>query len=392
MRPPHARLRPYRLFFPLAALGGSAAALVVVLDRLGGGFGLGLGASLVHAHEMLHGHFLAAFLGVMLTALPRWTGAAPIRPPVLLLLAAGWCAARIAVPLTASIAVPLAPLGLALSAAVTAAAALGAAAVIFGHGDKRDRIVPLLLGVLAAADLALLAGILSPEAAMRLALSGALGVATLMAGRIAPALTRHLALSRGVTLDATAPAALERLVGLATAAALVGFVFAPGRVAAGLLVVAALVHVARIACWHGTTTLARPSIAAIHVGALFLPIGFLLAALGMVLDDARFADAALHAFGSGVLGLMCGAVQASVLRSHDGRALGIDRSSDLAAGLLLAATAVRLAAPFLAEPAQAAALAGLFWLAAQALLVVAVARGIAAGARDAADRGDVFAA
>lgn len=392
MRPPHARLRPYRLFFPLAAFGGSAAALVVVLDRLGGGLGLGPGASLVHAHEMLHGHFLAAFLGVMLTALPRWTGAAPIHPAPLLLLAVGWLAARLAVPLTASVAVPLSPLGLALSAAVTTAAALGAAVVILGRGDRRDRVVPLLLGVLAAADVALLAGVLSPEAAMRLALSGALGVATLMAGRIAPALTRHLALSRGVTLDATAPPMLERLVAVTTAVALTGFVFAPGIVAAVLLVAAAFVHFVRITCWHGTTTLARPSIAAIHVGALFMPVGFLLAALGMVLDDARLADAALHAFGTGVLGLMCGAVQASVLRSHDGRALGIDRSSDLAAGLLLVATVVRLDAPFLAEPARAAALAGILWLAAQALLVFAVARGIATAQRTPTDRGDVFAA
>ena len=378
MRPPPARLRPYRLFFPLAALGGSVAVAAIVAERLDL-VALGPEAMALHGHEMLHGHFVAAFAGVMLTALPRWTGAPPVAPLPLLGLASLWAVARIAVFAGASAATPLAPVGLVLSALVVLAAAGWAGSVIVRTGDRRDAVVPLLLGLLGVADLALLAEVVTPRTALMIALSGAIGVATLMGGRIAPALTRHLALAHDRVVEPTMHRGLEAAVAVATATALTLWCRAPdGPATVVACALAALLHAARLAGWRGWTTLSHPAIAAVHVGYGFMVVGFALLAIAALDGDGRFADAARHAFGTGVLGLMCFAVQASVLRAHEGRALTADRLGDVAAGLLFAATLARLAAPFLDDARLVTSIAGLAWLAAQAALPIAVLTGLRA--------------
>lgn len=392
MRPPPARLPPWRVFFPAAALAGATTVALTLAARNGAWAPPGpWDVARWHVHEMLWGHVLAAFVGVLTTALPRWTGCPPLTPATVVTLAALWLVARLGALFD--------PTGWSLFASPTfvAAAALVAARRILPSDDGRDRPLLALLALLAVADGAVVADV-RPDVALRLGLAAMLGIAAVMGGRIAPALTRHLALGRGRDLDVAVPPGRDRAVALVTAAALLAWVAgATGPLVAVLWTAAALLHLLRIAHWHGHTSLARPSILALHVGYAGLALGFALLAtdafgagpgvnaVETLGSSSRLADAGLHAWGIGVFGLMCFAVQASVARRHAGRPLARDRLADFGSAALALAWIARLvaASSLAALPLTLAALA---WGLAEAALLglalrptVAVDRPIAPG-------------
>ena len=368
MRPPPSPLPPWRLFFPLAAMSGIAVVVVTVLARDG------LAAappswSLArwHAHEMLFGHVAAAFAGVLLTALPRWTGCPPIAPSTTLALAALWLAARLACTLGPDGVAPLA------SPAFLLALALVAGRPIWAARDTRDAPLLALLVTLAAADTLLLA---DPHGetgalALRLGLSAMIAVAAVMGGRVAPALTRHLALTRGVDLPVAPPRAVEIATAATTLAALALWTFAAPALPTTLaLALAAASHAIRLLWWKGWTTPRRPSILALHLGYAFVPLGLALLAAETAAPSPSLADAARHAFGVGVFGVMCLAVQTSVVRRHTGRPLVADRPADLATMVLAFAALARFGAAIWLDESMLKASA-LGWALAAALLVTA---------------------
>lgn len=392
MRPPPPRLRPHRVFFPLAILAGAASVAGIAATRSGSMPLPTIGDAAFHAHEMLYGHFAAAFAGVVLTALPRWTGRAAPAPVVIWALAALWAAARVCAWAAPWVGPAAETAVFALSALQTAATTLVVGTWILAGHDRRDAIVPVLLAVFALADLLVVLGAIDLTTGLRFAFAAALGLATLMGGRVAPALTRHWVESRGGIAGPLVSRPTEIAVAVTGAAALSAWAIAPAsRVTAVLALGAALAGLARLAGWRGLVTLGHPSLFALHVGYAFLPLGFFLWASGIVADDVRFLDAARHAFGAGVLGVMCVAVQTSVVRRHEGRPLTVDRFGDLAAGLHLVAAVARLTAPFLADPLPATQLAALAWIGGQAFLAAAILRGWVAGARPPATAADTGA-
>src|SRR6516164_7368841 len=56
-----------------------------------------------HIHEMLYGYLPAAMTGVLLTAIPNWTGRLPLQGAELAVLVAVWIAGRVAVCISAVI-------------------------------------------------------------------------------------------------------------------------------------------------------------------------------------------------------------------------------------------------------------------------------------------------
>lgn len=366
MRPPPAALPPWRVFLPLAAVWGAAVIALTVAGRQG------LWTppepwSLArwHAHEMVWGHVPAGFAGVLLTALPRWTGRPPPSPATVLALAGCWLAARAAALVDGAG-------GALLASPLFAAGLAGVAGVAtIRSGDRRDLPLVALLAVLALADLGTVAGGDGlADVSLRVGLSAMVAIAAVMGGRVAPALTRHLALTRGLDLHLAAPRGLERAVAAATVAALA--VWASGATGIGAAIApaaAALLHLVRLARWRGWTALRRPSILALHLGYAGLPIGFALLAAEAAGADLRFADAGIHAIGVGLLGAMCFAVQASVARRHAGRALTRDLAADLGCAALLGAAIARLA--LASDPGSdlAAQVAGAGWILAEALLL-----------------------
>lgn len=370
MRPPPARLPPWRVFFPAAALaGGLTVALTVV--GLDGGWTppSGLALFVWHAHEMLWGHVFAAFAGVLLTALPRWTGCPPVAPATVVTLAALWTIARLAALVDPSGA------GLLASPLFLVALAFVAGRRIVAAKDRRDRPLVGLVGLAALADAAFLLG---PdhlaEPMLRLGFSAMLAIAAAMGGRVAPALTRHLALAEGRELDVAVPAALERATVAATALALAAWIVdLSGPLVAALDLAAAALHLVRLVRWQGWTSLRRPSILALHVGYAGLPAGFLGLALAALDVGPGWRDAAIHAFAVAVFGVMCFAVQASVVRRHSGRPLVRDHAADLGVAVLGATLVLRLAAAATPTLAWFAA-AAIGWTAAEVILFAAALR------------------
>lgn len=367
MRPPPSPLPPWRLFFPLAAVSGIAVVVITVLAR-DGLVAAPPGWSLArwHAHEMLFGHVAAAFAGVLLTALPRWTGCPPITPMTTLALAALWLAGRIGCALGPDGIAPLA------SPAFLLALALVAGLKITAAHDARDAPLLALLVALAAADALLLA---DPHGetgafALRFGLSAMIAIAAVMGGRVAPALTRHLALTRGVDLPVAPPRPLEITTAALTATALLLWTVAAAPVPTSLALGAAAVsHAIRLVWWKGWTTPRRPSILALHVGYAFVPLGLGLLAWEAMVPSTGLADAARHVFGVGVFGVMCLAVQVSVVRRHTGRPLVADRPADLATMILALAVLARLGGALLSNETLLK-MSALGWTAAATLLAV----------------------
>ncbi len=369
MRPPASPLPPWRLFFPLAAAAGIVVVFVTLAVRAGrleplGDWPLGRW----HAHEMIFGHVAAAFAGVLLTALPRWTGTAPVAPPITLALASLWLTARIGLVLRPDALVSVAsPIFIAALAAV-------AGQQIVSHRDRRDLPLIGLLGSLAVADGLLLhdpTGELGATA-LRLGLSAMIAIAVVMGGRVAPALTRHLALTRSIDLAVAAPRGIEWATAASTATALLLWILYPDQGGTTLaLWVTAAVHALRAMWWKGWTSLRRPSILALHVGYAFAPLGFALLAIGSTWPDLVFMDAALHSWGVGVLGLMCLAVQASVVRRHTGRPFTVDRLADGAMAAMALALGLRLTAAAIPTDTLLSASALAWGLAASLMLIAA---------------------
>ncbi len=372
MKPLATRLAPYEVFFPLAAL-GTMAAIALFLLALDGRWTPPEGLSPLdwHAHEMLFGHFPAAFAGVMLTALPRWTGGPSVPPAMVIGLAALWLAARLAF-----LAAPD-PALFWLSPALTAALATYAGFRIVAAGDRRDLGLVALLALFTLADGLFLEGAARADTGLglRLGLSAAALVAMVMGGRIAPALTRHLAEKRGERQAPPTPWRFEIAVLALSATALAAWAVAPARhTTAALLALAALAHVVRLATWGGWSTRDRLPFLALHLGYAGLPLGLGLQAWGILAADPRLADAGIHAWGTGTYGLMCAAIMTSVVRRYAGLALGVSRTADLLVAALLTAAALRLAAS-LADLAQPLLLASAFaWILGYAALLALTVR------------------
>ena len=372
MKPLATRLAAYEVFFPLAAA-GSIATIALTLFALTGRWipPAGLSAIDWHAHEMLFGHFPTAFAGVMLTALPRWTKGPSPAPATVVGLAALFVAARLAFLFASN------PIWLWASPLALAALTTHAGSRIVAAGDRRDFGLVALLAGLAVADATFLVTSPSGDAslALRAAFAAAVTVAMVMGGRIAPALTRHLADMRGEPQASPTPHGFEIAVFAISLPALAAWAFAPrATTTAVALALAALVHLARLATWKGWSTVDRPPFLALHLGYAFLPLGFATMALAILRDDIDLVDVAAHAWGAGTLGLMCAAIMTSVVRRYSGKALTVSRLADALVAALLVAAFARLAAGFLGLPLGLLHASAAAWIAAYATLLALVAR------------------
>ena len=372
MKPLTTRLAAYEVFFPLAAL-GSIATIALTLFTLDGRFAPPAELSAIdwHAHEMLFGHFPTAFAGVMLTALPRWTKGPSPAPATVVGLALVFLAARLAFLFAAN------PIWLWASPTALAALTAYAGSRIVAAGDRRDFGLVALLATLAVADAVFLVTAPSGDAslALRAAFAAAMMIAMVMGGRIAPALTRHLADMRGKPQAPPTPRGFEIAVFAVSLPALAAWTFAPQAIVTAVaLALTALVHVARLANWKGWSTRDRPPFLALHLGYAFLPLGFATMALAILRDATDLVDVAAHAWGAGTLGLMCAAIMSSVVRRYSGKALTVSRLADALVAALLVAAFARLAAGLLGLSAGLLHVSAGAWIAAYATLLVLVAR------------------
>lgn len=131
-----------------------------------------------------------------------------------------------------------------------------------------------------------------------------------------------------------------------SATALAAWAFFPeSNVTGAMLIAGAILNAMRLARWAGDRTLRDPLVLILHVAFVFVPIGFLLAELAVVLPETVPSAAGIHAFSVGAVACMTLAVMTEphlgIQAASCGRALAHARSLSRSCSRLSCASARR---------------------------------------------------
>lgn len=318
-----------------------------------------------HVHEMLFGFIPAAIAGFLLTAIPNWTGRAPVRGQPLIGLVLLWVAGRIACFTSALLPVWF---GVAVDSAFLLALCLVVGREIVLAGNRRNLIMPVPIAVLLIANLlthleALGAGV-PAGIGRRLGITAVIFLISVIAGRIIPAFTRNWLSVRKAQKLPAASGRFDLLAIASLALGLLGWVFFPTAIASGaILLAAAALNTWRLARWRGLATASEPLLAILHVGYLWIAIGAGLLGASIVGDHVP-EPAAIHALTAGAMGTMVLAVMSRVSLGHTGRNLHADVITTMAYAAITLATLTRIAAACLPSfYLPLISLSGVLWIA-----------------------------
>lgn len=333
----------FRPFFLLAAIYGPLCLALWLAARYTGWPAYATGP-LWHAHEMLFGFAAALVCGVLLTALPSWSGAAELRGAPIAALAALWLAGRVTMhgadwllrPLVVIMDCALLPVLCAMLFSTIAAA--------------RRRLfwwtVPPLIGFAGANVIFHLALAYGSQAgahwALMLGVHSLAFLFTLYGGLFIPAFTRRYLHQRGERA-----AAILMPLEYATALAMVAFASAdllgaPTGWMAATALAAAVVHAWRFARWQGWRTTGEPLLWCIHLGYAWLIAALVLRALAELVHGVP-REAWIHAFTLGAYGMLKIGLMTRVALRHTGRPVVVALPMQIAFVMVLAAALMRLA-------------------------------------------------
>jgi uncharacterized protein involved in response to NO len=184
----------------------------------------------------------------------------------------------------------------------------------------------------------------------RLALSVFGVMITLIGGRVVPSFTRNWLVKAGVR-ELPAPfGRFDKLALVAGVLALLGWTLAPSAPLVGYLcLLAAVLHLARLARWQGQRTIREPLLLVLHIGYLWIPVSLAFFA-GTALAPALVPTSlGTHALTAGAIATMTLAVMTRAIRGHTGRELTSDLFNTLMFVVITFAALTRLAAPYLAD-------------------------------------------
>jgi uncharacterized protein involved in response to NO len=267
----------------------------------------------------------------------------PIQGTSLGVLLVVWLAGRAAVTLSAEIGWAFA---LFVDAAFLALVVAAATREIIAGGNWRNLPVVVLVLMLLAGNVgfhleAHYAG--AADVSIRVGVSVVVLMISLIGGRIIPSFTRNWLVKFNA---GRLPVPFGRfdgaVVGL-SALALIAWIAAPLNMVTG--VVMALVgalHLVRLARWAGDRTTRERLLVILHVGYVFVPLGFLLNAL------AGFGvlppSAGIHAWMTGAAGTMTLAVMTRASLGHTGQALTASPATQAIYAAIIVAALARVAA------------------------------------------------
>lgn len=365
----------FRPFFLLAGLHGALS--VAVWVAVYGGvltFPGPLAPMLWHGHEMLFGFAMAVLSGFMLTASPNWTQTPPVTGGRLGLLVALWLAGRLAFVMAdvlPAMVVAVADLLLAPTLAVVVAIP------IFIRRQQRNYFFPVLLAVLFLANglfhleaLGMAGG--AAESGLFLAIYVFALMLSLVSGRIVPNFTAGALRLRGENVETkiSMPVELSAFAAIA-ATAVADLAFDAAPVSGVLALVAAALLGLRMKNWHTFKTLDDPMLWVLHLGGVWLVVGF--ACMGVAdLGGVVAKSTAFHALTIGAIGTMVLAVMTRAALGHTGRPFVVGKPIKAAYVLVSVAALSRVAGPALMPSGHEAfvIVAGLLWTAAFAFYTV----------------------
>lgn len=328
---------PFRLFFISSALAGAILVPSWLWVWTHGWPGLALAPVSWHQHEMLAGFVNAAAAGFLLTAICNWTGTPPLAGRRLLGLWLLWLAGRLGMAFGADFPLLATLLDLAFMPVVAVSVGLR----VWHARQRRQAVLLLVLMMLWGLDL-LFHWTGDARFLHALVLLTALLI-LVIGGRITPAFTANWLRMQGRDPRSVVVRPLLDRAALVATVALVVLEAGAWNVPAltgAVALLAALLLLARLAGWSGWRTGREPLLWLLHVGHLWVAVGFLLrglAAFSLVPDTAW-----LHALGAGAMGTMVLAVMTRVAVGHTGRALRLRPGGLWAYGSILAAGVTRV--------------------------------------------------
>lgn len=353
----------FRPFFLGAAL-WAALAMALWIAMLAGAADVptALDPTSWHAHEFLFGYLGAVLAGFLMTAVPNWTGRAPMSGWPLALLFGLWLAGRVALAFSAHLPAPVVA-GVDLAFLVVLAVVM--TREIVAGGNWRNLIVVALVGLFTLANARFhWEAVRGDYTAQGLGLRAGLGVALMMialiGGRIVPAFTRNW-LTRtapGAPLPPAPMQVFDRLALLVLALALGLWGFWPeAPVTGAALLISAGFHAARLARWRGAAVRREPLLGVLHVAYGFLPLGALVQGVAILAPELIGPAPAQHLWMAGAIGLMTVGVMSRASLGHTGRALQAGPGTVAVYGALIGAVAARIGAGLMPGAAET-----LYWI------------------------------
>lgn len=315
-----------------------------------------------HVHELLYGYIPAIVAGFLLTAVPNWTGRLPVVGMRLAVLFAIWTAGRIILLVSewtgAAVAV-------AVDLSFLAVLCAAVAREIISGKNARNLKVLVIVGLLFAGNLTFHLETLSgdPEYGTRMGIAATLFLIILIGGRIIPSFTRNW-LARQA--PGRLPEPFDRfdlaVMGV-SGLALLTWIGLPDHVfTAVVMALAAFANLARLARWAGERTVSEPLVWILHLAYLFVPLGFALQALAIIVPDTIPTTAALHAWTAGAMATMTLAVMTRASLGHTGQTLKAGLATTAIYGAILVAALLRILAAFDSAPEAVLHIAATAWL------------------------------
>jgi uncharacterized protein involved in response to NO len=295
-----------------------------------------------HAHEMVFGFAAAVITGFLFTAARNWTGLPTPTGPGLAALAALWVAGRVTM-LTGP-----GPLAAIVDGAFLPLVALSLWFPLRRSGNRNLFFVGLLL-LFALANLMFhmaRLGVLplAPTLPAHGALFLVVVIVAVMSGRVTPSFTRNAIRSARIRRNSALDAAAIGTLAATLIAQLSGV---PASLLAPLALVAAALHLVRLARWDPWSTRRSPILWILHVSYTWIPIGLLLLALttlGLGIVPALF----IHALGVGAVGGTIIGMITRTARGHSGHSLQVGRAETIAYLLVHIGAAIRVFGPLVA--------------------------------------------
>jgi uncharacterized protein involved in response to NO len=283
-----------------------------------------------HVHEMVFGYSSAVIAGFLLTAVPNWTGRLPVMGRPLMMLFILWVLGRFAILFSAQLPALIAPL-IDLGFLAALIAVIGRE-ILAGKNKRNVKILiilALLLVVNGVYHYEALHGVASRGYGIRFGVSMILMLIMVVGGRVVPSFSRNwLARQRGGLQGRTPPKlpipfGRFDLVALAVAAlTLLCWTIFPDHIGVRILAaLAAGLHLIRLSRWRGWETFGEPLVAILHVAYVFIPVGFVMLALGDAVPGWGGAAQIPHAWTVGAIGVMTLAVMSRASLGHSGRPL-----------------------------------------------------------------------
>ncbi|WP_295897729.1 NnrS family protein [uncultured Bartonella sp.] len=279
-----------------------------------------------HAHSFLFGYLWAVIAGFLMTAVPNWTGRLPMIGWPLLVLLVLWMIGRIAMAISTFL-----PsfLTIALDLVFPLLFTLAIGREIISGKNWRNLKVLVLLALLLFANIlfdveAFSGGYAADGYGARLALAVAVFLIALIGGRIVPSFTRNWLAKQGATKLPAPHDKNDQTIMVLTALCLVLWVIFPdSQWTAVFCAFCGFANLYRLFRWRGLQTLKEPLVWVLHVGFLFIPLGFIALALGTfdIIPGGRAP--VQHLWMAGGIGMMTIAVMTRASLGHAGRPLTV---------------------------------------------------------------------